>query len=472
MRRARATKERHGWRSVVSADPEGSDIQSGPRWPAEPRYPRMWRALVVVAVAAASCSAAVYLGHAGDFFLSDDFELIVGAIEGAPLLEPISEHLRPMVRLHFLLYHLAPTHLAFGLASLLLHAACCVALYALLSTLYGHRSATLASLAQFSCFLGSGAVFWVSAVGVLYCLLFSSLSLLAFVHRRHLTSTLLLVLAAGSYELWLAVPPLMTLLARRRRDLAAPWTLAAVYLAGYVVVFGPRLGASYGGIVPTELPVRLAISAFRMVSPFAGEPPAWLGLVLVAGLAALLWVPRFRFPVLAYAASALLLSPASDFAGRFQYIPGAALVLILVLGLAARPAAAAPAAAALAGLLVVSPVVVWLDGGDYGRLAAMHEELVREVEAELAPIPAGSFVILDNRLGPEPLLEYSATVRGTPKVVFVRGPGIGGMILPRTLAVFLLDRRGLAPVGSACRGTRIQIGDGPPRSHYCFRIRR
>ncbi|HSN56088.1 MAG TPA: hypothetical protein VLT32_15545 [Candidatus Sulfomarinibacteraceae bacterium] len=456
----------------MSANGKEPDIRTVPRWPAEPANRRVWRALTVVAVAAAACAGAAYLGHVGDFFLSDDFELVVGTIEGASLLEPISDHLRPMVRLHFLLYNLAPTHLAFGLASLLLHAACCFALYALLSALYGHRPASLAALAQFACFLGSGAVFWASAVGILYCLLFSSLSLLAFVRGRLLTSTLLLVLAAASYELWLVVPPLMTLLACRRRDLVVPWVLALAYLAAYIALFGPRLGVSYGGVAVAELPVRLSISAFRLVSPFAGEPPAWLGVVLMVPLAALLWDPRFRFPVLAYAASAVLLSPASDFAGRFQYIPSAALVLILVLGLAARPAAAAPAAAALAGLLVVSPVVVWLDGGDYGRLAALHEELVREVGEELAPIPAGSFVILDNRLGPEPLLEYSATVRGTPKVVFVRGPGIGGMILPRTLVVFLLDRRGLAPVASDCRGTRIQVGDGPPRSHYCFRIRR
>jgi hypothetical protein len=451
----------------------GPESPPAPRWPSAPASPRMWLVLVAMAVVAATVSGSVYLRHAGDFFLSDDLELIANTIEGSSLFEPISTHIRPVVRLHFLLlYRAVPSHIAFGMASLTLHLVSCLAFFLVADALYGRRVGILAALAQFACFLGSGAVFWAAAVGVIYCLLFSALSLFAFVRGRLVTSTLLLALAAGSYELWLAVPVLMLLLARRARDLIIPWVMAVAYVAANMAMFGLLPGESYGGFVWSELPVRFATSAFRLVSPFSGEPAAWMGVVLMAALAAVGASPRFRVPVLAYATTVLLLSPSADFAGRFQYIPGAALILVAILGLASRPCAAVPAATALAGLLILSPVVVWLDGEDYGRLAAMHEEIFRTIDDQLSMVPSGRFVIIDNRLGPEGLLEYSTSLRGSPKVVFVRESGIGGMVLPRTLAVILLDRRGLAPQGSACRGTRIQIGEGPPRSHYCFRIRR
>ena len=62
-----------------------------------------------------------FTNHAADFFMGDDFELIGDALAGVSPWEPVSTHLRPIVRLHFRLYRWIPSPAFFGALSILLH---------------------------------------------------------------------------------------------------------------------------------------------------------------------------------------------------------------------------------------------------------------------------------------------------------------------------------------------------------------
>lgn len=76
-----------------------------------------------IAWAGVILSLLVYLRFANNGFWGDDWPLLADAIRGASPIEPVSAHIRPIVRLHFLLYHLSQSPLFFHLAQLGLHIA-------------------------------------------------------------------------------------------------------------------------------------------------------------------------------------------------------------------------------------------------------------------------------------------------------------------------------------------------------------
>jgi hypothetical protein len=431
-----------------------------------------WIVICVVALVSAAASLSVYATHAGDFFWGDDFELIGDALEGVSPLEPVSSHLRPVIRLHFLIYRWIPSPAFFGLLSLVLHASASAAVFVALRATHNDRVALPVSLLFFGSFLANEAVFWASSAGVLYCMIFSCLSLACFARGRLLYAYALLLPAALSYELWLVVPLLFLFHYRTWRELIVPGLLAAGYLVLNLVVFSGASVASYGGFSWLELPQRFSIYAFRMLSPLAGAPSMTASLALALLVLSLAAFKIYRFPVVLYASSAMIFALSAKVASRFYYFPSLALILMLVLGLQAakRPLRAVSALLVLY-LAVASPWINGLDGEDYFQRADLHRELFDAFSDRIDRMSEGQQGMVVNRLGPDRLISLRGSQVGRPKLTFVRGRAMAGMIYPEDAVRMALWERYEQPRDARCSGARIEIGvESSVRSTYCFEI--
>lgn len=437
-----------------------------------PRTHVSWVAICVVAAASAVVSLGIYAAHIPDFFVGDDFELIGDALAGVSPFEPVSTHLRPMVRLHFLLYRWIPSPAFFGGLSLLLHALASGAVFLALRETHGRRVAFPASLLFFSCFLANEAVFWASSSAVLYCMIFSCLALASFVRGRVVVSCVWLALAAMSYELWLVVPLLFLFHYRKLAELVAPFAMGLAYGAIHLFAFGAAGASSYGGFSLLELPVRFAIYAYRLLSPLAGTPSLVASLALSLLLLSLLAFPRYRFPVVLYVGSALVFSLSAHVSSRFYYFPSLALILAIVIGLESvgRPLRVASAALAIY-LAVASPWINGLDGEDYLQKSLLHRGLYDSFAVRVDMLGDGETAMVVNRLGPERLASLTMSRVGRPKLTFVREPAMAGMIYPDDAVRMALWMRADRPEEAPCSGRTIEVGlRGPVRSTYCFRV--
>jgi hypothetical protein len=426
----------------------------------------------LIALASSAVSLAVYVGHVPDFFMGDDFELIGDALAGVSPFEPVSTHLRPVIRLHFLLYRWIPSPAFFGALSLLLHALASGAVFWALRETHDRNVAIPGALLFFSCFLANEAVFWASSSAILYCTIFSCLALAAFARGRVATACLWLVPAAMSYELWLVVPLLFLFHFRKARELIAPFAMSAVYLGLHVFVFGAEGASSYGGFSIAELPARFAIYAYRFLSPLAGAPSLLASLALTLLLLTLLALPRYRYPAVLYVVSALIFSLSAHVSSRFYYFPSLALVLVVAIGLQSPRRGLRVVSAVVASYLAVaSPLINGLDGEDYLQKAELHRELYEAFEARIDRLGEGESAVIVNRLGPDRLAALATQRVGRPKLVYVRGPAMAGMIYPDDAVRMALWTRAERPVRAPCSGATIEIGrQGAVRSTYCFRV--
>jgi len=433
---------------------------------------KIWILICAVALVSSVISFTVYVGHVPDFFMGDDFELIGDALAGVSPLEPVSTHLRPIIRIHFLLYRWIPSPEFFGALSLLLHALAAGAVFLALEATHGRRTALPAALLFFSSFLANEAVFWASSAGVLYCMIFSGLALAAFARGKLLASYAALVLAAMSYELWLVVPLLFLFHFRKIRDLFFPFALAGAYLLLHATVFGGAGASAYGGFALAQLPLRFAIYAYRFLSPLAGVPSVAGSLALSLLLLSLFAFPRFRFPAALYAASAIVFSLSAHVASRFYYFPSLALVLIVVIGLQTPRRSMRVVFAVLAiYLAVASPWINTLDGEDYARKAELHQALYDSFSARIDQMGEGERAVVINRMGPERLMALGNQRLGRPKLLFVRGPAMAGMIYADDAVRMALWPRLERPESASCTGHKIEVGaEGDVRSTYCFEI--
>jgi hypothetical protein len=82
----------------------------------------------------------------------------------------------------------------------------------------------------------------------------------------------------------------------------------------------------------------------------------------------------------------------------------------------------------------------------------------------------GESGVVTNRLGPERLASLTSSRVGRPKLIFVRGPAMGGMIYPDDAVRMTLWDRAERPLEGDCSGKTIEVGRGELRSTYCFRI--
>lgn len=443
-----------------------------PRATSAARPPWPLPALTALAAVSAAASTLVYWRAAADGFFGDDLALIGEALRGASLWEPISAHVRPLVRLHFRLVAQWPSPALFHLVSWVLHVATAGATALFVRALGLARAAPLAGLLVLAVFLANEALFWVAAVGVLHAALFSFLSLWLERRDRPWAAFGCLALASLAYELWIVVPAVMLVERRPWRRMLPSLALLAVHAVLFVWLAGGRVGA-YGGLSLVDLPRRFSQYAFGLVSPLAGSLPTWLAVLIMLGLLALGLARRWRVPVVLYAVSATLFAFSEHTASRFAYVPALALVLMLVVSLEAREARRAGRAAAalvIGWLAVISPVINHLDRVDYGRLSAMHEELLTRLRPPLSSSTEGASVVLVNREGPERLVALSQRWLGRPKPLLVRSQAVGGLVYLQDLAAVLLAERGLAPSPAECAGTVIEIGHGPVLDRACFRV--
>jgi hypothetical protein len=412
---------------------------------------RSWIIICVVALISSVVSLIVYANHVPDFFMGDDFELIGDALAGVSLFEPVSTHLRPIIRLHFLLYRWIPSPAFFGALSLLLHALASGAIFLALRETHDRDVAVPGALLFFSCFLANEAVFWASSSAVLYCTIFSCLALAAFARGRVATACLWLIPAAMSYELWLVVPLLFLFHFRKVKELIVPFVMSVVYLG---------------------LPARFAIYAYRFLSPLAGTPSLAASLALTLLLLTLFAFPRYRYPAVLYLVSALIFSLSAHVSSRFYYFPSLALVLVVVIGLQSPQRALRVVSAVMAiYLAIASPWINGLDGEDYLQKAELHRELYEAFEARIDTLSEGESAVIVNRLGPGRLASLATQRVGRPKLVYVRGPAMAGMIYPDDAVRMALWVRAERPERVPCSGATIEIGrQGTVRSTYCFKI--
>lgn len=430
-----------------------------------------WKGVCLLALVSGLASLAVYVAHVPDFFMGDDFELAGDALAGTSPFEPVASHLRPMLRLHFLLYRWLPSATVFGALSVALHLLACGAVFLALGAIYGKRVALPTALLLFSSFLANEVVFWASSVGILYCTIFGALSLWCFVRGRLAGSYVLLGAAALSYELWIVLPLLFLFHFRRPRELIVPYAMVGSWLALHLMTFGLGSASSYGGFSLVDLPARFSVYAFRLLSPLAGSPGIGISLLLSALLLSLFALPRYRFPGVLYVGSALLFSLSAHVSSRFYYFPSLALILVLALGLDSSRRGVRVVAAVLAlYLAAASPWINYLDGADYSRKAELHRELYDAFESRIDRMVAGESGVVANRLGPERLASLTHSRVGRPKLIFVRGPAMGGMIYPDDAVRMTLWDRAERPLEGDCSGKTIEVGRGELRSTYCFRI--
>lgn len=424
-------------------------------------------AVCLFAALSALVSAGVYVVHVPDFFVGDDFELIGDTLEGVSPFAPVSTHLRPIIRLHFLLYRAAGSPALFGALSVLLHALAAAAFFLALRAMYGKKVATVGALLFFTCFTANEAVFWASAAAVLYCAIFSCLSLACFVRGRLVAAYLLLGAAAISYELWMVVPLLFLFHRRRMRELLVPFAMVVAGLALHAHAFGAAGASSYGGFSLVALLPRFA----RFLLPLPVNPSLGLSLVLSAVALGSFAVPRLRLAATLYAASALLFTFSDHVASRFYYFPALAVVTAIALGVCSgRRAVRIAAVLAALALAVAGPWVNLLDGRDYGRRSSLHRELYVALDGQFDRLAEGDRAVVVNRLGPERLEASLRSLAGRPKILFVRGPAIAGMIYPDDAVRISLWPRGLRPAPGPCTGKTVEVGSGEVRSTYCFGV--
>jgi hypothetical protein len=122
-------------------------------------------------------------------------------------------------------------------------------------------------------------------------------------------------------------------------------------------------------------------------------------------------------------------------------------------------------------LAVASPWINDLDGEDYLQKAELHRELYDAFAARIDSLGDGESAVIVNRLGPERLASLNNERVGRPKLIYVRGPAMAGMIYPDDAVRMALWGRAVRPELSDCSGSTIEVGrNGAVRSRYCFRI--
>lgn len=433
--------------------------------------------LIISALAA----FAIYLGFSTNYFLGDDFELLVQAINGVSLFKPVSVHIRPVLRLHFQLVKIFGSNpFLFHLLSLFLHMVASISLYIFLKDLYSQTTALISSLFFFLIFRANEVVFWISAAGILYCFIFSFLSMHFYLRRKVWLSGIFLILALFSYELWVVIPVVFLIFRKDRLLLYSSFMLGVLFFILEYFKLGPFLG-KYGGFSLKQLPFRMTVYIWKTVSPFGGLPPEPIFFFMfIALLGVLVYFItkkdiKLILPLAIYLTSSFILSFSSIIPSRFYYFPVGAMVIFLALGLESSLKEIRVISVFLAGyFLVISPVILYLDGKDYRNFSTMHLKLMLTTEQLLEGAVPGDRV--EYKIGklPDFTRLYLSSIKGTAKIVFVRKRALGRLIYPEDLITLSLWKRGLRPQFAPCNhfypSIDVIIGEPPPVHRICFTV--
>jgi hypothetical protein len=424
-----------------------------------------------VVAALALVSLATWTRFAANGMWGDDWALYADALRGTGLAEPIASHFRPLARLQFAALALVPSAAAFHLLSLGVHLLACWSVWRYLRSRESKRLARITSLLFAGFFLGNEAIYWISATGPILCLTFVMLAARAWREWKPLSASAFLLVAALSYELWLVGLVLLLFEGKRPwRHLAGPAAVFGLFLGVSLFVVGGHSLMSYGGPSAANVIPRMALGAFRAVSPLSSPPGYLLGLLTIAAMAALGLLSRYRVPVAFYFAAVAVLSLSSQVASRFYYVPQLALAWI-----AARAAEdvrwARFAGAALAVWMgIVGAFVNLRDGEDYQRFSRFHEEIVARIAGATGPLREGDVVEIVDRTPDDTVLRMAAAVVGRPKLYFPRPGAIHGAIYAADLATIVFSRQGYrAEAVAAGSERRVEVGGVAPARVSAFR---
>lgn len=288
-----------------------------------------------------------------------------------------------------------------------------------------------------------------------------------------------MLLSLLSYELWVVLPFAFLLFRKEKWLTYFSFFLTLPYFLMENSVSGSLLN-SYGGFSIKQLPLRFSIYIFRLFSPF-GRLPGYeffvaLSLAVVFFLVyALKEDKALAFPVILFSISALVLSFSKFVPSRFYYFPLAGIFILLSQGVFSIRKKLKVIARVLAFyLMILNPILVYLDGQDYRIYSRIHRTIVENGKGVFSQIKAGErvrFLIgkFPDFLG---LFIYRYRIRGTVKLFYRRPKSIGGIVYPADLVTLLLWQRGLIQKTIPCKESIIEkevsLGREPPFISYCF----
>ena len=426
-------------------------------------------------------TAVIYISFSSAYFFGDDFELIAQAINGTSLFNPISSHLRPVVRAHFILLKFTNFSPLFShFFSFILHIIASASFFLFLRSIYGEKIAYFSSILFFSIYRADEAVFWISASGILYCFIFSFLSIYFYNRKKFLLSAILLIMAIFSYELWIIVP-LGYILLKKEKFLKYLSLFLTIPYATALFLTKSNVLQSYGGFSLKHLPVKTGIYLWRTLSPFGSLPANWvfilLSLTLVIYFTLLIFKKKenFFFPILLYLVPTAIFSFSSIIPSRFYYFPVAAIVIFLFIGL--RTTAKEPKIIiflVIVYLIFISPLILYLDSIDYKNFSNMHKKIISEAETALSVVNTGDVVEFTIGKFPDYPKKFIKSLRGTLKPVFVRQRAVAHLIYPQDIVTLVLFKKGLSakflPCGNNLQRKKIHIGNFLLVNRICFKV--
>lgn len=410
--------------------------------------------------------------------MGDDFPLLVSAQNLKSIFQPIGVHFRPVVRIHFFLSNLVGTrHIIFNFLSIFLHIFASFSLYLVLKE-YNKKISLFSALLFFSLFAYNEAIFWISAIGIVYSLLFSLLSIYFFKREKYLFSLLFLVLSSFSYETWIVLP-FYFVLSRKKKILLITSSIILLVLHLFIAFYSHGQILSYGGLASfNEIPARIFYYFYKNFFPFSyisTTPIVYITSFVFVSLFFYLTLKNkeeFLLPFLFYFVPSSVFLLSRYIPSRFFYFPALSVAIFLSYIFFEKRPWSLLVLPAIIYLSILSPVINYLDGIDYHQYSLIHKAVVNEGKRLMEEIQPGNKITLVNRLS-LPLTEISVnSVKGSPKIFLHRGKGIGGLVDIDVFVNFILKGKGLMniPLTEEEGSKIIVIGNRNFVSKYSFKV--
>ncbi len=434
------------------------------------------------------------------YYFSDDIPLLIRASEFGlkTLLFPISAHLRPVMRIYFLILSKLSlyNYIINNLASLFLYIASLFSFYILLKEIYNEKTALLSTMFLTIISSYNEAVFWMAASGVLYIFLFFNLSFLFYIKKKRVLSSVFLVFAYFTYETWLLFIPAVIFYKIWKKEkfkeylkdslLILSFSLVLLQII-FIKIFKLNIMA-YGGIKSiSELPNRIMIYAVRSLSPF--YTPSHLIVLILFFLTIIFLIYyviksgfdfKITFPITLYFGVALIFLLSSHIASRFYMFPVASLSVFISLTLGKllskhNKHTKIISYSFVIYLIIVSSVSLYIDGLDYKGISDIYRLFIYTGKKNLSLIKQNDYVAIINKVDDKLLEKYVLNnIVKEGKIFYYRGrESLGGFIKLNDYVDFILAKKGFISKRIECKGIKkvIKIGrESRVYSVYCFKI--
>lgn len=415
------------------------------------------------------------------YFMGDDFPLLLSAQSFESIFQPVGAHFRPILRIHFFIFNKIFKFYPFffNFLSIILHIFVSYSLYLVVKEKINKKSAIFSSFFFFLLFPYNEAIYWVSAVGVVYSLLFSLLSIYFFNKNRSFLSLLFLLLASFSYETWIILPFYFIFSKNKNYLLLTITSFSLIALQLVFAILSSERIYSYGGFPSLkEIPPRIFYYFYKNFFPFSYisySPFVSLLSILfiVFSIYGLLhYIKIFFLPFLFYFIPSLIFLMSYYIPSRFFYFPTVSFVILIAILSFEKKIWRLISSTIIVYLSILSPIINYLDGLDYLHYSMMHKSIIDQGEKLLEEVKPGDKILLINTFS-VPLSKISAnSVKGCPKIFLHRGKGIGGLIDLEVFINFVLWKKGMRSVKleEKQNGKKIVIGNGDFVSEYHFEV--